>query len=34
MYLLDTGDRLPLLSDDGQALGDHISLGQIEVGSP
>jgi hypothetical protein len=34
MYLLATGDRLPLLGDGGQVLGDHISLGQVKVGSP
>jgi len=34
MYLLATGDRLPLLGANGQVLGDAISLGRIAVGSP
>jgi uncharacterized membrane protein YeaQ/YmgE (transglycosylase-associated protein family) len=31
MYLLSTGDRLPLLSTNGQVLGDSISLGRVKV---
>jgi hypothetical protein len=34
MYLLATGDRLPLIGDNGQVLGDAISLGRIAVASP
>jgi hypothetical protein len=31
MYLLATGDRLPLLDADGSIMGDSILLGKIEV---
>jgi hypothetical protein len=34
MYLLSTGQRLPLLGTDGQVLGDGISLGQVTVTPP
>jgi 4-amino-4-deoxy-L-arabinose transferase-like glycosyltransferase len=34
MYLLSTGERLPLLGADGQVLGDSISLGQVTVTQP
>jgi 4-amino-4-deoxy-L-arabinose transferase-like glycosyltransferase len=34
MYLATTGDRLSLLGSDGRVLGDGISLGRVEVGSP
>lgn len=34
MYLLATGERLPLLGMDGQELGDSISLGQVTVVGP
>jgi hypothetical protein len=31
MYLPSTGDRLPVLAQDGSVLGDSISLGTVEV---
>jgi len=31
MYLVETGERLPVLSDDGAAQGDRVMLGPIEV---
>jgi hypothetical protein len=34
MYLLSTGERLPLLGDDGQPVGDSIPLGRITVVEP
>jgi hypothetical protein len=34
MYLLDTGERLPLLGADGQVLGDSILLRRVTVSSP
>jgi hypothetical protein len=34
MYLLATGDRLPLLGRDDQVQGDFVRLGQIEVVAP
>jgi 4-amino-4-deoxy-L-arabinose transferase-like glycosyltransferase len=34
MYLLATGERLPLLGVDGQVLGDSISLDRVAVTSP
>jgi 4-amino-4-deoxy-L-arabinose transferase-like glycosyltransferase len=34
MYLLATGERLPLLGEDGQVLGDSISLGRVRVTLP
>jgi len=33
MYLLDTGERLPLLDADGVALGDSVWLGPVTVTS-
>lgn len=34
MYLLSTGERLPLLGAQGQVLGDSISLGRVTVKEP
>ena len=34
MYLLATGERLPLLDAEGQVVGDHIPLGPVTVTSP
>ena len=34
MYLLATGERLPLLGADGQPVGDYIPLGRVTVASP
>jgi 4-amino-4-deoxy-L-arabinose transferase-like glycosyltransferase len=34
MYLPSTGERLSLLNEDGEILGDSISLGQVRVVSP
>jgi hypothetical protein len=34
MYLLSTGERLPLLSSDGQIVGDSVSLGRVEIAEP
>jgi hypothetical protein len=34
MYLLATGERLPLLGSEGQVLGDGINLAPVIVGSP
>jgi hypothetical protein len=34
MYLLATGDRLPLLSADGQAVGDSVLLETVAVTGP
>jgi len=34
MYLLATGERLPLLDAEGQVAGDHIRLGPVTVASP
>jgi hypothetical protein len=34
MYLLSSGERLPVLSADGQVAGDSISLGRVEVEEP
>ena len=34
MYLLSSGERLPLLSAGGQAVGDSISLGRVEIEEP
>ncbi len=31
MYLLGTGERLPVLDDNGQTLGDTVSLGEVTV---
>jgi len=31
LYLLTTGERLPVLDEDGQAVGDTVSLGVITV---
>jgi hypothetical protein len=31
MYLLGTGERLAVLDDNGQILGDTVSLGQVRV---
>ncbi len=31
MYLLSTGNRLPLLDQEGKAVGDSISLGQVDI---
>ena len=31
MYLLGTGERLPVLDDAGQVVGDVVSLGQVAV---
>jgi 4-amino-4-deoxy-L-arabinose transferase-like glycosyltransferase len=33
MYLLSTGERLPLLDRAGQVVGDWVSLGEVSVGS-
>jgi len=32
MYLLSTGERLPILSKDGQVQGDKVSLDGVEIG--
>jgi len=34
MYLLSSGERLPLLSSDGQVVGDNIPLGRVETADP
>jgi hypothetical protein len=34
MYLPLTGERLPLLSSDGQIVGDSVSLGRVEITGP
>ena len=34
MYLLSTGERLPLLSSDGQFIGDSVSLGRVKIAGP
>jgi hypothetical protein len=34
MYLLSSGERLPLLSSDGQVVGDSVSLGRVEIEEP
>jgi hypothetical protein len=34
MYLLSSGERLPLLSSEGQIVGDSVSLGRVEVADP
>jgi 4-amino-4-deoxy-L-arabinose transferase-like glycosyltransferase len=34
MYLLSSGERLPLVGADGQVLGDSISLGRVQVPVP
>jgi hypothetical protein len=34
MYLLSTGERLPLLEVDGDVVGDDISLGRVRVKAP
>jgi hypothetical protein len=34
MYLLSSGERLPLLSSDGQVVGDSVSLGRVEIEGP
>jgi hypothetical protein len=34
MYLLSTGERLPLLGPEGQVLGDGITLAPLKIGSP
>ena len=34
MYILETGERLPLLGMEGQVLGDSITLGRVTVTLP
>ena len=34
MYSLETMERLPLLGEDGEIVGDRILLGEVYVGSP
>ncbi len=34
LYLLSTGERLPVLDEDDQAVGDTVSLGAITVAEP
>jgi hypothetical protein len=34
MYLPETGERLPVQSADGAALGDSLSLAGVRVTSP
>jgi hypothetical protein len=34
MYILETGERLPLLGTEGQVLGDSITLGRVTVAQP
>ncbi len=34
MYSLETMERLPLLGEDGETVGDRILLGEVYVGSP
>ena len=31
MYVLDTGERLPVIGEDGQILGDKVLLGVLDV---
>jgi hypothetical protein len=31
VYLLGTGERLPVLDDNGQTVGDTVSLGEVTV---
>jgi len=34
MYQADTGERLPLLADNGETAGDSVQLGTVQVGQP